>query len=84
MKVKFEFSKKLGTQPVGEEVEMFSSTAAVLERKGFGKITKKLVKTEDKGENGIKKTWANLAKEDRAKLQLDESLVKKEKATSEK
>ena len=57
---------------------MFCSTAAILERKGFGKITKKVTSLK-KTADGMKKVFADLSKEDRADLKLDESLVAKVK-----
>lgn len=76
MKVIFIFSKKLGTQPVGEEVEMESSTAAVLQRKGFGKIKSKIISVKHT-QKGLEIKTASLTKEEIAKLRLEDSLVKK-------
>ena len=76
MKVIFKFSKSLGNSNSGEEKEMFSTTAAVLERKGFGKITEKIVSVKKKG-GGFEVKTEELSKKDRADMRLDESLVKK-------
>jgi hypothetical protein len=76
MKVIFKYSKSLGNNKSGDENEMFCSTAAILERKGFGKITKKIVSLKKTAE-GMKKVFADLSKDDRANLKLDESLVAK-------
>ena len=76
MKVIFKFSKALGNSKANEEKEMFSTTAAVLERKGFGKITEKIVSVKKKGQ-GFETKTEKLSKEDRVEMKLDESLVKK-------
>lgn len=82
MKVIFEFSKSLGNNLKDDKKEMFDSTAAVLERKGFGKITEKVISVKKKGE-GFETKTAKLSDEDRKVLKLDESLVKKTTKTKE-
>ena len=72
MKVIFKFSKALGNSKANEEKEMFSTTAAVLERKGFGKITEKIVSVKKKGQ-GFETKTEKLSKEDRVEMKLDES-----------
>ena len=76
MKVIFKFSKKLGSQPVNEDVEMHSTTAAVLERKGFGSIQSKVISVKEGPKGGLEIKTAKLTKEDRDDLMLDSSLVK--------
>lgn len=82
MKVIFEFSKSLGNNLKDDKKEMFDSTAAVLERKGFGKITEKVISVKKKGE-GFETKTAKLSDEDRKVLKLDESLIKKTTKTKE-
>ena len=76
MKVLFKYSKSLGKRQKDEEVEMHSTTAAILQRKGFGKISKKLVSLKNKS-GQIKAEWAALTDEDKESLKLSQSLVKK-------
>ena len=78
MKVIFKYSKSLGNFSKDNQSEMHSSTAAILERKGYGKITKKAVSVKD-SVNGLEVKFEELTKEDRVKLQLDSSLVKDKK-----
>ena len=82
MKVIFKHSKALGNSSAGDEKEMFSTTAAVLHRKGFGSITKKITSVKQ-GANGVEKKYAELTKEEKASLKLDESLVSKVKEVKE-
>lgn len=84
MKVIFEFSKPLGTQPVGEGVELQASTAAALQRKGYGKIIEKIVSVKVGPKGAIEVKTAKLSKEDIANLKLNDSLVKEtEEKTTE-
>jgi predicted DNA binding CopG/RHH family protein len=74
MKVLFVYSKSLGNLKAKDKKEMFCSTAAVLERKGFGKITQKITSLKKTAE-GMKRVFADLSEDDRVNLKLDESLV---------
>ena len=77
MKVIFQFSKPLGTQPLNEDLELESSTAAVLHRKGFGSIKSKIISIKEGPKGGLEIKTESLTKEEKSKLQLNKPLKEK-------